>query len=115
MTRFREVSPEDRRSYGSVLLVYIAAAIASAFFLLPRYWYVMLAILVAGALLITVISTRDYGARCSNCGNEFELSLTQELFSPHGGGRNGAWQYVKCPNCGQRTRAIVIKKVTEDE
>jgi len=115
MARFREVSPEDRRGYGYVLVVYIVCVIASAFFLLPRYWYVLLGIVLAGAVLMMIVSTRDYGARCANCGNEFELSPTQELFSPHGGGRDGAWQYVRCPLCGNRTRARVIRKVAEDE
>jgi DNA-directed RNA polymerase subunit RPC12/RpoP len=115
MTKFREVSSEDRKNYGIILLIYIAAAVVSMFFLLPEYWYVVLAILIAGALLMTGLTTRDYGARCANCGNEFELSFTREVLAPHGGGRSGSWQYVKCPNCGKRTRALVVKKVTEDE
>lgn len=94
------------------LAVYAAAIAVGGFLLLPlgNTGILLWAVIAAGGLSLLVWwHSRSVGYRCANCGHEFEISILTDLISPHGMS-NGGWQYVKCPHCGQRTRAKILVK-----
>ena len=69
-------------------------------------------LLALGSLYILVRwHNQTFGYRCKNCGHEFEISTFRNFISPHGIDMLGGWKYLKCPQCGSRTRARVIRKI----
>ena len=91
------------------LVIYVAVIGVSAFWLLPDYWYLWLTLVLGGMLLIVNWHTRSYAYRCRNCGHEFEISFLANLVAPHGLDQEGAWSWLKCPQCLGRHKATVIK------
>jgi len=76
-------------------------------------WYLWLPVFVAVVVALLAWSTYYFGYRCSNCGNEFEVSVWTNLYTPHLGMTMGsARKYLKCPNCGQWEWDAVLKKVS---
>jgi DNA-directed RNA polymerase subunit RPC12/RpoP len=65
-------------------------------------------ILLACALLLLLIRwhAANFAYRCPVCENEFEISTFKDLISPH----RPATKYLRCPNCGARDWASVLKK-----
>lgn len=93
------------------------AVIGAALFLSTRSvaGSVVWVVLVGGGLWLLVgWHARTYAYRCRNCGHEFEISPWTDLISPHGLGKEGGWKYLRCPKCGQRTRAMVIPKGSDE-
>jgi len=92
------------------------AVIGAALFLSTRSvaGFVVLVVLVGGLPFLVVWHARTYAYRCRNCGHEFEISPWVDLISPHGLGKEGGWKYLRCPKCGQRTRAMVIPRRSDE-
>ena len=92
------------------------AVIGAALFLSTRSvaGFVVLVVLVGGLPFLVVWHARTYAYRCRNCGHEFEISPWTDLISPHGLSKEGGWKYLRCPECGQRTRAMVIPKGSDE-
>jgi DNA-directed RNA polymerase subunit RPC12/RpoP len=68
-------------------------------------------ILVIGGLLLLVgWHARAFAYQCRNCGHEFAISLWMDLISPQWPGKEGGWKYLRCPQCGRRSWAMVIPK-----
>jgi DNA-directed RNA polymerase subunit RPC12/RpoP len=100
-------------------LVYIAAYLMvigfSSFYLLLSYWYVWVALVIGGLLILVSWHAKATAYHCSRCNNEFEISILTDFFSPHGIDREGGWKYLKCPNCSNRSRMKILVKTTDKE
>lgn len=107
--RYREPNKTDWAKSIIYLVLYVAAITIGPFVLLERgvIGPFFLAVIVLGGLLLLVWQhSRTVGYRCANCSHEFQVSLLTDLVSPHGMN----WYYLKCPQCGRRTRARVLIK-----
>jgi len=93
------------------ILIYVIVIGVSAFFLLVQYWYIWLLIVLVGMLLLVNWHKQKTAYQCPNCGYIYELSFLQDFAAPHGFDVNGAWLYLRCPNCGKRSRTKTLKKV----
>ncbi len=111
MTRFTETTGADTVVTLLYLAAFVAALAAGAFLFLPKYWYLWGLIVVGGLLLLLWWQTRSFGYRCANCGNEFAISILANFTAVNG----GAKRYVKCPACGERSWATVLKRVADGE
>lgn len=110
MPSFTQPDRKDWKKTTLLLALYITAISAGAFVVIgadPVFGFIACLILVLDGLLLLVgWVNRNFGYQCRNCGHEFEISLITNLVSPHGMG----CKHLKCPSCGQRTRAKVLKK-----
>jgi DNA-directed RNA polymerase subunit RPC12/RpoP len=118
MVKFRETSRKDWVKTIALISLAISAIAVGAIFLMLAYWYIWLLIVALIVLLLVRWHAKTYGYRCTKCGEEFGVSLLTELVSPHGisiskEGHSYGWYYLKCPKCGQSSKAIVIKKKEE--
>lgn len=109
---YREPTLGDQARTGLYLIVYVAVLTVGAFILMPKgasgsaAWAV---IVVIGAFLLIRWHARNTAYRCRDCHHEFEISVVTDAVSPHGTG-GGGWKYLKCPQCGKRTRARVLRR-----
>ena len=106
-------NPDWRDVIRSVayILVYVIVIGAGAFLLIPKFWYIWLALVVAGMLILVNWHKEKTAYRCPNCAHIYEISFLTDLTTPHGFNRDGAWLMLRCPNCRQRSKTIVLKKV----
>ena len=93
------------------ILIYVIVIGVSAFFLLVQYWYIWLLIVLVGMLLLVNWHKQKTAYQCPNCGHIYELSFLQDFAAPHGFDADGGWLYLRCPNCGKRSRTKTLKKV----
>ena len=93
------------------IAIYIIVIGVSAFFLLPKLWYVWLAVVVVGMLILVNWHKQKTAYRCPNCEHLYEISFLTDLFAPHGIDREGGWLLLRCPSCRQRRKTKVLKKV----
>jgi len=108
----REPTDADRKEAAAYVTPYIAVLAAGALLLMPGGVpgaVVWVAIVVGGALLLIRWHARNTAYRCRDCHHEFEISVLTDATSLHGTG-GGGWKYLKCPQCGKRTRARVLRK-----
>ena len=100
------VDPDRRDVLRSVayIFVYVIVIGAGAFLLLPRFWYIWIALVVVG-------HKEQTAYRCPNCEHIYEISFLTDLTAPHGVNRDGAWLLLRCPNCRQRRKTKVLKRV----
>jgi DNA-directed RNA polymerase subunit RPC12/RpoP len=108
---------QQRKTILYVAVFIAVATIGAALFLSTRSvaGWVLWVVLVVGSLLLLVSwHARTFAYRCRNCGHEFEISPWVDLISPHGLGKEGGWKYLRCPRCGQRTRATVIPRRSDE-
>ncbi len=107
------VDPDKTEMLRSLVYIFIYVAVigSTAFLLLPDYWYIW-GILVVGGVMILVNWHREKTAyRCPNCAHVYEISFMADLFSPHGIDKDGAWLYIRCPNCLERHKTKTLKLV----
>jgi len=97
-------------------LIYIAMYLPvlgfTAIYLLLSYWYVWMAIWACGLIILVSWRAKATAYLCPRCGYEFEISVLTDFVSPHGVDRNGGWNYLKCPNCSNRSRMKILVKKT---
>ena len=110
MTQYRETTKKDWIKTIVYIAVFVALLVIGAILLLPAYWYIWLILVIVGLFFLVRWHAKQFAYRCANCECEFEISTFTDLISPHGVSGKGGWKYLKCPNCHQRTKAIVIKK-----
>ena len=95
-------------------LIYIALYVTiisfAAFYLLLSYWYVWITLTVTGLVILISWHAKVTAYRCQICSFEFEISTLTDFFSPHGINKNGAWKYLKCPSCSNRSKMEIIVK-----
>jgi uncharacterized C2H2 Zn-finger protein len=93
------------------ILIYVIVIGVSAFYLLLQYWYVWFALVLVGMLLLVNWHKQKTAYRCPKCEHIYEVSFLADLVAPHGIDRDGAWLYLRCPNCHERSKTKTLKKV----
>ena len=109
-----QVTNPDRRDVirsATYILVYVIVIGVGAVLLLPRFWYLWIALVVVGMLILVNWHKEKTAYRCPNCEYTYEISFLTDLTAPHGFNRDGAWLLLRCPNCRQRRKTKVLKKV----
>ena len=109
---YRKSNRADRARTAVYVAIYTAAIGIGAFFLIPRGAAEALAwavIAIGGAFLMIRWHAQNTAYRCRLCGHEFEISIVTDAISPHGPG-GGGWKYLRCPQCGKRTKAEILMK-----
>ncbi len=85
-------NPDWRDVIRSVtyILVYVIVVGASAFLLLPKYWYMWLVLVVVGMLILVNWHKEKTAYRCPDCEHIYKISFLTDLTAPHGFNRDGA-------------------------
>ncbi len=97
MSAYRKPKRSDWTKSLLLIGIYVLVISITAFILLVTYWYVWLAVLTGGLLMLVLWRKKATAYHCPRCGNEFEISFLTDLFSPHGVTKEGrAWMYLKC-------------------
>jgi DNA-directed RNA polymerase subunit RPC12/RpoP len=93
------------------MLLIVTAAIF--LFAINRVIGAILWFILVGVVLTFLVRwhTKTYAYRCTQCGEQFEISPVTNFVSPQGVGKEGAWKYLKCPRCNKHEPAEVLKKV----
>jgi DNA-directed RNA polymerase subunit RPC12/RpoP len=81
------------------IAIYLTVIGFTGIYLLLSYWYVWMALVACGLIILVSWHAKTTAYLCPRCGYEFEISILTDFFSPHGVDRNGGWKYLKCPNC----------------
>lgn len=107
----------SRRDWGRAFF-WIAAYLVAMVVAYIVYWPVGFVVAIGGALALVAWHRKATAYRCLHCGHEFTISFMTDLISPHGIGRADdrtvrGWKYLRCPQCGQRSRATALI-VTDD-
>ena len=110
---------KPRRKDWLTTLVFIAIYVTvigfSSFYLLLSYWYVWVALVIGGLLILVAWHAKTTAYLCPRCGYEFEISVFTDFLSLHGVTKEKAWKYLKCPKCHHRSRMrILVKKRRKD-
>jgi DNA-directed RNA polymerase subunit RPC12/RpoP len=115
MPSYREARRKDWWKTVVFIAAYLAVLGFTAIYLLVSFWYVWVALAVAGLVILVSWHAKVTAYRCPRCGYEFEISVLTDFLSPHGVNKDGAWKYLKCPNCQHRSRMeVLVKKKQED-
>jgi DNA-directed RNA polymerase subunit RPC12/RpoP len=111
MPTYRKPKRSDWTKSLLAIGIYVSAISITAFILLVTYWYVWLALVASGLFLLVLWHKKSTAYRCSKCGNEFEISYLTDFFSPHGvTTEGGAWMYLRCPRCQNRSKMEILVK-----
>ena len=110
MTQFSDPGKQDYIRSAVYLLIYVIVIGGGAFLLLPKFWYVWAALVVAGLILLVHWHKGQTIYQCPNCNHLYEISFLKDLVAPHGVNRDGGWLLLRCPNCKQRHKTRVLKK-----
>ncbi|MFN2146475.1 MAG: hypothetical protein ACK2T7_14085 [Anaerolineales bacterium] len=108
-----KTSPPERSDYiRSIvyILIYVTVIGVGAFLLLPDLWYLWMLIVIAGVVILVSWHRGATAYICPHCGHTFELSFWKDLLAPHGVDKDGGWLYLKCPECGERSKMQVLKR-----
>ena len=105
---------KPKRSDWSKSLIFIGAYVTiiavTSFYLLVSYWYLWIALVAGGLLMLIAWHAKATAYICPICGSEFEISILTDFLSPHGVTKNGGWQYLKCPICSNWSKMEVLVK-----
>lgn len=109
-----ETTKKDWKKTIVYLAFYIVAVIIGAVLLIPIYWYLWTVIVILGLIILVQWHSKSAVYRCTNCGNEFQVSFITDLMSPQGVGKDETdktygWKYLKCPECEKRMKTIIVK------
>ena len=109
----KSTQPEKKDYCRSVLylLIYVIVISGGAFLLLPDDWYLWGILVVGGLVLLVNWHRRETVYQCPNCKHIYQISFCVDLLAPHGVDREGAWLFLRCPNCKQRHKTKVLKRV----
>lgn len=110
------IPPEKKDIVKSVIFIsiYVAAISVTAFLLLPKFWYIWGFIVLVGMVLLVNWHKQKTAYRCPSCGHVYEISFLTDLIAPHGVNKDGGWLLLRCPNCRQRRKTTVLKKIDPD-
>ena len=103
--RYREVFQSDWYGTALVLFAFIALIVVSSVFLLPSYWYLWLIIIAGSLALLVAWHARNFAYLCPGCGEVFEVTALEDFLGPNGGNK----KYLKCPKCGKRAWADILR------
>jgi hypothetical protein len=94
MPTYREIKRSDWTKSLLFIGIYVATISITAFILLVTYWYLWIALVAGGMLLLVLWHKKSTAYHCPKCGNKFEISFLIDFFSPHGVTKNGGWTYL---------------------
>ncbi|MFH1447161.1 MAG: hypothetical protein ABIG43_07130 [Chloroflexota bacterium] len=109
-----QVADPDRRDVirsVAYLLVYVIVLGAGAFLLIPKFWYIWIALAVVGVLIMVNWHKEQTAYRCPNCEHIYKISFLTDLTAPHGFNHAGGWLLLRCPNCRLKRKTKVLKIV----
>jgi hypothetical protein len=106
-------APDKKDIIKSVifLVTYVATISTTAFLFLPKFWYLWVVIVLCGMLLFVNWHKQKTAYQCPNCSHIYEISFMTDLIAPHGVNKDGGWLLLRCPNCKQRRKTTVLKKI----
>ncbi|WP_406657809.1 hypothetical protein V7O62_04390 [Methanolobus sp. ZRKC2] len=104
---YREVTKADWRRFAWILLIFVLVITASSFLLLPGYWSLWFFIIFVITFLLIAWHTKNFAYQCPKCDEIFEISIITNFLGPNNFDR----KYLKCPLCGKRGWAKVLKIV----
>ncbi len=93
------------------ILIFMVVITLGAVWLLPDLWVLWLLIVITGTGLLVAWHRGETVYRCPNCDHVYEISFWKDLIAPHGVDKEGAWLLLRCPNCGERKKTRVLKRV----
>jgi uncharacterized C2H2 Zn-finger protein len=107
------VTDGELRSSLLGLIIIVIVIAASALLLLTTFWFVWPMILVLALVIIAYITASKKLWRCPSCGKTYRISVLQDFLAFHGlekgvDGRYYEWKDLKCPSCGERSRAYPV-------
>lgn len=76
-------------------------------------WLPSVLVMLATTFMLVRAYSLGYRYRCGNCGRGFRVPLLVDLFTMSAIGKNPDgtyfnWKSLTCPNCGQRSKAVVV-------
>lgn len=77
-----ETTRKDWKTTIVYLALYMFAVIIGAILLIPVYWYLWTVIVILGLILLIQWHSKSAIYKCTNCGNEFQVSFITDLISP---------------------------------
>ena len=113
MPSYRAPRRKDWLKTLLIIAVYLTVLGFTAIYLLLSYWYVWIALVACGLVILVAWHAKATVYHCPKCDYEFEISVLTDFLNPHGVDRNGGWKYLKCPNCSQRSRMQILVKTKD--
>jgi DNA-directed RNA polymerase subunit RPC12/RpoP len=111
MPTYRKPKRSDWSKSLIFIGVYVAVVSVTSFYLLASYWYLWLALVAGGLIILVAWHAKSTAYHCPVCGSEFEISALTDFFSPHGLTKDGGvWTYLKCPVCSNRSKMEIFVK-----
>ena len=108
---FREVTKTDRSRKNLYIILAVAFTSLSGWFFAREVWsieFVLWGVIVTGGSLLFIKWLLNSSAyRCSECGNEFQISLATFFVSRQAPDK----KYLKCPTCGKKQWATELTVV----
>jgi DNA-directed RNA polymerase subunit RPC12/RpoP len=106
--------------------IMVALGLVFSFILITVFIYPRLGLIpsLLLGLVVTVTVVRAYSLghsyRCANCGHVFRVPLMVDFFTASGIGKNPDgtyhnWKSLTCPECGERSRAVSVRRAPGDE
>jgi len=111
---YRKPKKSDWQKSLIFIGVYVAVISITAFYLLVTYWYLWIALVAGGLIILILWHAKSTAYHCPICGSEFEISVLTDFLSPHGVTKNGGWLYLKCPVCSNRSKMQVLVKTKDN-
>jgi rubredoxin len=99
----------------------VISVLLIAFIIYPwRGWVPSVLIFIVMAVMLVRAYSTGHRYRCANCGWVFRVPVAVDFFTGGGIGKNPDgtyhnWKSLTCPECGQRSRAVVVRVVPGDE
>jgi DNA-directed RNA polymerase subunit RPC12/RpoP len=110
MKRYRSTTAADWVEVILRLVIMFTVIFAGLVLLGPVNILLLPIVFVLALAWIILWHTRTFAYRCSNCSQTFEITAWQNLLGPHFPDAQGrGWKILKCPSCGARARAEVIR------
>jgi len=107
---YRKTRKKDWIKTLIYITLYLTVIGFTAIYLLLSYWYIWITLTAVGLVILISWHAKATAYHCPICNQEFEISTLKDFFSPHGVNRSGAWKYLKCPNCSNRSRMEIFVK-----
>ena len=111
MKKYTDPTRKDTIQSIVYILLYILAISVGSYFLLLKYWYIWAVVVIVGLALLVNWHKAKTVYSCPNCGHVYEISFLTDLLAPHGIDRDGAWLFLRCPDCHERRKTKVLKRI----
>ena len=120
MARFVNRSKYDWWNTTWKLVLFVAIMLFAIIVIYPwrGFWPTFL-LIIAGLWMYVGLLSRKQGYACGHCNKPFQVPTTVNFFTASQMGKNPDGTYysyktLTCPNCGQRTKARLVKRVGAD-